>query len=331
LDTTASHGAVPVGVRRQAAARDPALEAAGRTSLDPATWTRLEIEAVYRWPDGTRDRVEVDTLQGPDWLAAHAVAVGRQVPLPLGLVEMGLPEGLEGRVTAIAPCPPIRPGPGRVVLSTVSHLNADVHQLTVADGQGRQEILHPTGTHRFYSITRRAWIAAGQLRRGEQLDGLGTPVTVVDVRRLPGVRRVYNLTVEGRHMYRVARWGVLVHNNGCGAGQAGHIAEWELRGPRGGRLSSGTEISGVDFALPPGIRLSFPEQSWYGHTEGKVISDLMDSGKLMPGRTLMIEGELPPCSNCRSIMQWTSEQFQMIVDYVDATGQTWTWINGMLQ
>ena len=104
------------------------------------------------------------------------------------------------------------------MLSTVSHLNADVHQLIVEDVAGHQETLRSTGSHRFYSITRRQWVAASRLRRGEQLSGLGGQVTVLAVRRLPGVQRVYNLTVEGRHVYRVARCGVLVHNNGCGAG-----------------------------------------------------------------------------------------------------------------
>jgi hypothetical protein len=37
-------------------------------------------------------------------------------------------------------------------------------------------------------------------------------VAVVSTRRIPGTHRVYNFTVQGEHLYRVAQAGVLVHN-----------------------------------------------------------------------------------------------------------------------
>ena len=108
----------------------------------------------------------------------------------------------------------------------------------------------------------------------------------------------------------------------------GHVAGWDLWGPRGGHIGSGTETSGGDFGSGTGKGLSFPEQSWYTHTEGKIISDLYAQGKLGPGRAVDIHGELPPCSQCRNIMQWASEKFQMTIRYVDKNEVIWVWKNG---
>lgn len=78
---------------------------------------------MWRWADGTVDDVNVRTLQPPEWLEAFDARVGAEVPLPLDLVEMGLPADLTAKVLSIEPCPPIDDGPGRVVLTTVKHLN----------------------------------------------------------------------------------------------------------------------------------------------------------------------------------------------------------------
>ena len=91
------------------------------------------------------------------------------------------------------------------------------------------------------------------------------------------------------------------------------------------------ELSGVEFAIPKGIKLSFPDQAWYGHTEGKLIAELIENGKLGPGKFLPLQGQLPPCSNCKAILKWASDTFQMAIEYVDSEGTTWTWVNGTLK
>jgi hypothetical protein len=141
--------------------------------------------------------------------------VGATVPLPLDLVEMGMPADLRAKVVAVEPCPPIRSGSGSVVLTTVDHLNPYVMELTVADQRGREEKVRPTGYHKFYSATRRAWVSTEDLRPGESLQGVSGPLHVVALSRLPGTHRVYNMTVEDEHVYNVAMMGVLVHNNEC--------------------------------------------------------------------------------------------------------------------
>jgi hypothetical protein len=131
---------------------------------------------------------------------------------------MGLPEDLQARVIADGPCPPIPPGPGRVVLTTVNHLNADVRQLTVEDGQGRRESFRPTGFHKFYREGDRTWVSACELSKGNRICGRSGALTVVTNTLVAGVHRVYNLTVEGEHVYQVSSLGVVAHNTACTPG-----------------------------------------------------------------------------------------------------------------
>jgi len=229
------------------------------TQVDPATWRLLRLRAEDRWADGTLDVVEVETLQSPEWIAAHDAVVGAQVPLPLDLQEMGLSESLRAEVTANAPCPPIARGPGRVVLTTVNHLNPDGWELTLADERGRQERLRPTGSHKFYSLDRNEFIPAEDLREGERLQGVNGRLTLLHRERLPGVHRVYNMTVETEHVYHVALMGALVHNTCPGTsiasrwpGNNGFMAE-----PTSTTLQPGTLIdrygaSSGFFASPAG-------------------------------------------------------------------------------
>ena len=97
------------------------------TVVAPRTWRHLTLEETETWPDGTVDRICIESILPPDWLAQFDGApVGSTVPIPLDLEEMGLPEGMTAQVVANEPCPPISMAPGRVVLTTVNHLNTRV-------------------------------------------------------------------------------------------------------------------------------------------------------------------------------------------------------------
>lgn len=126
------------------------------------------------------------------------------------------------------PCPPLQPplagaDPGRLVLTTVNHLNPDVWELTCEPIRGppggsiaedpAAHTLRPTGAHKFYSETRHDWAATNELQPGEVIRGRGGLLRVTRARPLPGVERVYNLTVEGEHVYYVSELGLLAHNN----------------------------------------------------------------------------------------------------------------------
>src|SRR5487761_1215010 len=183
-----------------------------QTAVDPAAWRLVRLRAEGRWDDGTLDTVEVETLQPLSWIAASGARVGRSVPIPCDLEELALPLDLHGTVTAIEPCPMLEDGLGHLVQLTVNHLNNTVYDLVVAESAGRSETINPTGIHRFYSDTRRDWVAAQNLRIGETLRGLDGPLTVARLSRRPGTDRVYNMAVEGEHVYHVSAAGALVHN-----------------------------------------------------------------------------------------------------------------------
>lgn len=114
------------------------------------------------------------------------------------------------------------------------------------------------------------------------------------------------------------------------APEGGHLAEFTLSGPKGGILKKGDAVSGVDFKVKSGLHLTFPEQSWYGHSEGKTIAGLIESGMMKPGRNLGFLGELPPCSSCQNLMKWASETFKMEISYEDFAGKFWAWKDGAL-
>jgi len=191
---------------------NPDVDSPRETQVDPKKWRLLNLRAETVWADGTVDDINVETLQPPEWIAAHNAKVSHVVPLPLDLIEMGLPEDLRAVVLTIGPCPPIRPGAGRLVLSTVNHLNNDVRELTVMDGKGNETTIRPTGLHKFYFVRDGAWVSAKDLQRGSIIRARGGQVTVLENSPVPGVHRVYNLTVEGEHVYEVSEAGILTHN-----------------------------------------------------------------------------------------------------------------------
>ena len=87
-----------------------------------------------------------------------------------------------------------------------------MYELTLKNGAGRAETLDVTGTHPFYDQSA-GWTEVQDLRGGEALRGDHGTLTVASVVRDPGTVRVYNLDVEGDHVYYVGDLDALVHND----------------------------------------------------------------------------------------------------------------------
>ena len=172
---------------------------------------------------------EVQTLEPLSWIKAHSLRAGGRVHLSnfVNLDEMGVPAGLVGTVDAIGPCPAIQPGSGRVVLTTVNHLNDDVYELTMKNTAGVTETLGVTGYHRFYDQTI-GWVQVQNLYLGEPLRGAYGTLTVTGLVRHAGNYRVYNMTVEADHVYYVGDLPALVHNT-CLPGTPEWEDAWSLR------------------------------------------------------------------------------------------------------
>ncbi len=187
---------------------------------------------MVRDADGDEDRVEVETLQPPEWVEAENATPGGTVPIPFDMREMGLPDDLRAEVLANQPCPPLEGGEGRVVLSTISHLSQSVGRLVVEDDLGRQESIRPTASHRFYRESDGKWVPLESLQPGDRLRGATGVLRVAAVSREHGVDRVYNMTVEGEHVYYVSTLGVLAHN-GCSVtvGEVEVVAEKPVAPP----------------------------------------------------------------------------------------------------
>jgi hypothetical protein len=142
-------------------------------------------------------------------------------------------------VLAVEPCPPIKPGPGRVVLATMTSMAREVLRLEV---RGRAEPIEVTARHRLFSADRRAWVSAGDLLLGEQLKTRRGSVAVERLELRPGARRVYNLEVEREHCYHVSRAEILAHNESGDAEGTG--------GEGGGAYAERTDVPEIDRPLP---------------------------------------------------------------------------------
>jgi hypothetical protein len=247
LDWNASDGSFTV-----AGVADPLRELADPSAdaIRRADYRLLVLQAKEAWDDGTYNEVHVRTLQPWQWVHEQEVHVGGYAPLPLDTLEMGLPEGMTGKVIDILPCPTIKSGRGRVVLTTINRLARGVIELTLRNSHDREETLRPTGEHLFYSVTQGDWLSAEELQPGEHLDGINGTVTVTSIATLPGTHRVYNLSVQGEHLYRVANCGVLVHNNYAAGGgvqwkNGWRTADGKFASPQGTARSGAAAESAV--------------------------------------------------------------------------------------
>jgi RHS repeat-associated protein len=176
--------------------RDPA------TPIDPRHWKRISLRL-----SDTEGHTDVVLLRPDVWLEVFGVVPG-------GTVDLSLPEmGVDGpaAVLAVEPCPDLQPGAPAttsIVTGTFAHHVARVVDLTL-DGEAPIGV---TLEHPFWSVDEGCWVPVKRLRTGSrvQLDGGIAMVQSIVLRDPP--EPVYNLEVDGDHVYRVARQGVLVHN-----------------------------------------------------------------------------------------------------------------------
>jgi hypothetical protein len=190
------------------------------SEIDPATWRAVRLHMI-------QNGVEYDLafLRPLSWLKSTSAVVGGSIHMELH--EMGL--NGPARVVGIDPCPAIEPdnGTGRnVVTGTMAHPGANIVYLDIT---GLDEPLGVTDTHPIWSETRQDFVVAGQLKVGEQFRTVtGQPATLTKIHPHRGPpEMVFNLEVDGQHVYHVANSGLLVHN-GCGiatiTGSSSHVA-----------------------------------------------------------------------------------------------------------
>jgi hypothetical protein len=187
-------------------AAEPSITTLG--PVDPATWRVVHLEADKT--DG--NSIEILLARPLSWLEEHRAETGASIALDL-------PEfGVSGRarVTLVAPCPAVPNGDGELVTGKFIHRSGELLDLYV---EGNDEPLGVTLNHRIWSADRQQFVPAQELQAGEHLlNARGDESPILHVERRIGCEPVYNLEVDGQHVYFVSRAGLLVHN-ACGPGK----------------------------------------------------------------------------------------------------------------
>ncbi|MCX7399008.1 MAG: polymorphic toxin-type HINT domain-containing protein [Planctomycetales bacterium] len=135
-------------------------------------------------------------------------------PLAIGsTIFVDLPEhGISADFTVreIRPCPTPSADDGYLVTTKFIHENAEILDLRI---QGSDNSIGTTASHPFWSEDRQQFVAAGDLRVGENLQlADDTTRRVESITLRPNRETVYNIEVDGEHVFYVGEGGVLVHN-----------------------------------------------------------------------------------------------------------------------
>ena len=174
------------------------------TVIEQSDWRHVSMSVTNR--DGSQ--VEVHLLRPMSWLQEESVTVGGTIHLQL--TELGV-DG-PALIQSINECPTIQPGLGRVVIGRFIHRRDGVMWMKLSD-VGKP--IGITDTHHVYSVDRGEFLPAGQLQVGETLKLHDRLTQITSLTPNAGTHQVFNLEVQGEHVFRVTTSGLLVHNT-CG-------------------------------------------------------------------------------------------------------------------
>lgn len=178
--------------------------------IEPAKWrtVKLSIDLSHG------GRCDITLLRPLPWLDLTKAKIG-------GTVDLQMPElGIAGaaKVIAIEPCPEIETDkdktlpPGKVARPAVGKFvttNAKVIDLAI---EGLDKPIGTTASHPFWSLDRKGWVAASDLKPGEKLRTQDGSATVKSITPRPGTETVYNIEVHKDHTYFVSDAKLWVHN-----------------------------------------------------------------------------------------------------------------------
>lgn len=201
--TTAPIECIEAGTHVVSLPAEPGLSLQ-ETSLNPESWRLIRLES----HDAARGTVSVNLLRPAEWITVTRAETGRTVTLTVP--EMGLRGS--ATVCSIEPCPSEAIGPlAGMVTGTFA---TDKAQTISVYLESFSEPIGATASHPFYSLDRRAWTPAGQLRAGERVQTADGAAIIERVEVRANQQSVYNLEVQGTHTYFVSKARVWVHN-GC--------------------------------------------------------------------------------------------------------------------
>ncbi|MCA9143255.1 MAG: hypothetical protein KDB05_10740 [Planctomycetales bacterium] len=144
-------------------------------------------------------------LRAATWINEH-LADGKSTMM-LNVPEIGIDEPAE--VISIWPCPPITLGEGRIVISTFTHVAPETICMYL---DGLDEPIRCTPNHITWSVEAKDFVEAHELHPGNLVLCDDGPRKISRVEKIAEPIRVYNLEVQGQHVYQVSSLGMLVHN-----------------------------------------------------------------------------------------------------------------------
>ncbi|MGW8573669.1 toxin C-terminal domain-containing protein [Streptomyces niveus] len=171
---------------------------------------------------------KLDDADAPSSCPVHSFPPGTKVLLADGSTKNI--EDVEEGDKVVASDPDTGETESKEVIETIlTEDDKDFTELTV-DVNGKRAKIVATDTHPFWSLDRKKWIDAGDIRPGTDLRTPANAAVEVDgVHHFKKRQRTYDLTVSGIHTYYVFAGStpILVHNNNCNSltrGQADDIA-----------------------------------------------------------------------------------------------------------
>ena len=151
-------------------------------------------------------QVDLTMLRSLEWLNKHNARIG-------GSVYAGTDLQGWAKIQNIEPCLSAEEMSEQKEFGEFKPWSGRVGDLKIAS---ESEPIGVTPSHPFRSHDRNDWVAAGRLEPGERVKTLdGTSVVEWYVMR-EKPEAVYNIEVEGDHVYRVGQSGILVHNASAG-------------------------------------------------------------------------------------------------------------------
>lgn len=216
------------------AGRNPLREQAELDEPDPATWRKISLQM----SKASGSTLWIELLRPLEWIDENRAAPGNTIYIELH--EMGAVGDAE--VTAVAPCPAIKPGSGTIVTGTFKHqanANSYVVRLKLED---QTELTGVTSNHAYWSVDRQEFVEVGQLRTDELVDTEQGLKRVLSIESIAYAGFLYNLETT-EHVYRVGSLSTLVHNS---CFRISKIApDWSTKGFH-------VHVGAVEIALRPG-------------------------------------------------------------------------------
>lgn len=232
--------------------------------------------------------VDVQLLRSEDWIERNGLRVGETFDLRLTEIELDA----SGFVVSIDEGPEVVPGEGAVVTGRfVTRQGSELVRVVFEDGTQ----LVGTSGHPVWSPVEMQWRGLGEFEPGQLVQTRLGFAAVVSVERLSDRVAVYNIEVDGEHVYEVSGLGILVHN-AAGFNCARYVELYIKKFSEGGKLTAAEsrqfnklakELKKIDFGAYLRSKIGRPSA---GMANAHAHHVLFKSGLSLAQKKLIAEG-----------------------------------------